>query len=101
MLCNVMHYCFCNSFVYRINLAQYLANIRNVMPYPSPSPLALATPDRVNFNIILGYFLILLMTYIYCITIIFKYTIYNKYIYYIFVYTFENVLICGNCRTFN
>ena len=40
MLCNVMDYCFCNSYVSRINLAQYLANNRNVMPYPSPIPLA-------------------------------------------------------------
>ena len=40
MLCNVMHYCFCNSYVYRISLAKYLANVRNVMLYPSPIPLA-------------------------------------------------------------
>ena len=25
----------------------------------------------------------------------------KQYIYYIFVYTFENVLICWDCRTFN
>ena len=40
MLCNVLDYCFCNSYVYRINLAKYLANVRYVMPCPSPIPLA-------------------------------------------------------------